>query len=66
LEAVRAYTAGGAYASFEETVKGTLEPGRLADLQVYASDPLAAPVDVWDALRPQAVLLGGEIVFGSL
>jgi hypothetical protein len=66
LEAVRAYTAGGAYASFEETVKGTLEPGRLADLQVYASDPLAAPVDAWDALRPQAVLLGGEIVFGSL
>ena len=31
-EALRAYTAGGAYASFEERDKGTLAPGMLADL----------------------------------
>ena len=66
LEALRAYTAGGAYASFEETVKGTLEPGRLADLQVYESDPLSVPMTSWHRLRPQAVLLGGAVVFGKL
>ena len=66
LEALRAYTAGGAYASFEEAVKGTLEPGMLADLQVYAADPLARPQAGWDRLRPQAVLLGGAVVSGSL
>jgi predicted amidohydrolase YtcJ len=66
LDALRAYTSGGAYASFEEAVKGTLEPGRLADLQVYESDPLAAPRDRWDELRPQAVLLGGTEVFGEV
>src|SRR5437762_5823359 len=40
LAALRAYTSGGAYASFEEGVKGTLEPGMLADLAVYRGDPL--------------------------
>ena len=66
LDALRAYTEGGAYASFEEAVKGTLDPGMLADLQVYAADPLAGPQTEWDGLRPQAVLLGGVLVSGSL
>ena len=66
LDALRAYTSGGAYASFEESVKGTLEPGRLADLQVYELDPLSVPMTDWDRLRPQAVLLGGAVVFGRL
>jgi len=66
LAALRAYTATGAYASFEEDVKGTLDPGMLADLQVYEADPLATPRSEWDRLRPRAVLLGGVTVFGSL
>jgi len=65
LAALRAYTATGAYASFEEDVKGTLDPGMLADLQVYDADPLARPRSEWDRLRPRAVLLGGVAVFGS-
>jgi predicted amidohydrolase YtcJ len=66
LAALRAYTSAGAYASFEEDAKGTLEPGMLADLQVYDTDPLAGPRSGWDRLRPRAVLLGGMTVFGSL
>ena len=66
LDALRAYTAGGAYASFEEADKGALEPGMLADLQVYAEDPLAERQADWDGIRPQAVLLGGVLVSGSL
>jgi predicted amidohydrolase YtcJ len=66
LAALRAYTSSGAYTSFEEAVKGTLEPGRLADLQVYDADPLAEPRTSWDRIRPQAVLLGGATVLGSL
>ena len=62
-----AYTAAGAYASFEEEAKGTLEPGMLADLQVYRGDPLGDDQDVsWEELRPRAVLLGGARVYGSL
>lgn len=37
-EAVRAYTWGSAYASFEERIKGTIEPGKLADLAVLSED----------------------------
>ncbi|HYM97850.1 MAG TPA: amidohydrolase family protein, partial [Candidatus Sulfotelmatobacter sp.] len=66
LAALRAYTSGGAYASFEENEKGTLEVGKLADLQVYDSDPLTEAEVDWDTLRPRAVLLGGARVFGRL
>lgn len=66
LAALRAYTSAGAYSSFEEDVKGTLEPGMLADLQVYEADPLAEPRASWEKLRPSAVVLGGETVFGEL
>ena len=66
LAALRAYTSAGAYASFEENVKGTLDPGKLADLQVYDVDPLGEPRPAWDRLRPRAVLVGGVTAFGSL
>ena len=66
LAALRAYTSGGAYASFEENVKGTLEPGMLADLQVYRGDPLEDKDVKWDELRPRAVFAGGVRVFGTL
>jgi hypothetical protein len=66
LAALRAYSASGAYASFEEHVKGTLEPGMLADLQVYRGDPLDEDDVRWGELRPRAVLLGGVRVFGTL
>lgn len=67
LAALQAYTSGGAYASFEENVKGTLEPGMLADLQIYPDDPLNDEAEInWEQLRPRAVLLGGVKVFGTL
>ena len=66
LQALRAYTYGGAFASFEEDFKGTLDPGMVADLQVYERDPLSEPSTTWDRLRPMAVLLGGARVHGSL
>jgi predicted amidohydrolase YtcJ len=65
LTALKAYTAGGAYASFEESDKGTLEVGMLADLQVYDEDPIDVESGR-DGLRPKAVLVGGVRVFGSL
>jgi predicted amidohydrolase YtcJ len=66
LAALRAYTTGGAYASFEEADKGTLEPGMRADLQVYERDPIQASASQREGLRPQAVLVGGVRVFGTL
>jgi predicted amidohydrolase YtcJ len=64
LSALKAYTAGGAYASFEESDKGTLDVGMLADLQVYEQDPIDLESGR-DGLRPRAVLVGGVRAFGS-
>ena len=66
LAALRAYTSGGAYASFEENVKGTLDPGLLADLQVYKTDPLEHLGTAVQPPHPSAVVVGGRLVFGSL
>ncbi|HXC78364.1 MAG TPA: amidohydrolase [Candidatus Acidoferrum sp.] len=66
LAALRAYTAGGAFASFEEHYKGTLEPGMVADLQVYDRDPLSDPTPAWDQLCPVAVFVGGVRVHGRI
>ncbi len=66
LAALRAYTSSGAYASFEENVKGTLEAGMLADFQVYDGDPLEDEDVGWEELRPRAVFLGGVRVLGRV
>lgn len=43
LEALKAVTAWAAYQNFEEDQKGTLEPGKLADLAVISANPLTVP-----------------------
>ena len=65
LEALRAYTVAGAWTSFEETIKGSLDEGRLADFQVYDGDPLELAPAEWPALRPRLVALAGRPVTGS-
>ncbi|HLQ60552.1 MAG TPA: amidohydrolase [Candidatus Acidoferrales bacterium] len=62
-QALRAYTWGGAYSSFEEDEKGALEPGQLADFQILAEDPLGLRVKAWTGLRPQLVAVGGVPVY---
>ena len=64
-EALRAATLDGAYASFEEHDKGSLEPGKLADLVVLQGDPLALPPEAWLAIKVQRTMLGGAWVYES-
>ena len=61
-EAVNAYTAGGAWASFDEQRKGTLEPGMLADIVVLTSDIFAPGARVLDA-RVALTIFDGRVVF---
>jgi predicted amidohydrolase YtcJ len=62
-EAVRAYTAGAAYASGEEALKGTLAPGKLADLVVLSRDIFAIePMAILET-EVLATLFGGEFVY---
>jgi predicted amidohydrolase YtcJ len=60
--ALRWYTANGAYAGFEEADKGSLAPGKLADLVVVDRDPLAIPVEQLKDVRVLATLVGGAVV----
>lgn len=62
-EALRAYTVGGAYAAFEEDLKGTLEPGKLADMAVIDRDLLAVPPETIRDARVVATVVGGRVVF---
>ncbi len=62
-EAVRAYTAGSAYAEGQEARKGTLEPGKLADLVVLSRDIFAIDAaDIAD-VEVDATMLGGKVVY---
>ncbi|HAI22000.1 MAG TPA: amidohydrolase, partial [Clostridiales bacterium UBA8153] len=61
--ALSAYTMGGAFAAFEDTIKGSIEPGKLADLVVLSHNPLEVPLSELRQIRAELTLLGGEVVF---
>jgi predicted amidohydrolase YtcJ len=64
-EALRAATLDGAYASYEERDKGSLEPGKLADLVVLEGDPISVPPEAWLGIKVQRTMLGGSWVYES-
>ena len=62
LEAIRLYTTYSAYAGFEEASKGSLEPGKLADLIVLSEDPFEIPVDALKDVQVAKTVVGGRVV----
>lgn len=63
LEALRAHTIGAAYAAHAEKIKGTLSPGRLADLAVWKGDPLSAKPAALFNLEIAITIVGGKVVY---
>ncbi len=61
-EALRCATANGAYLTFDESKKGTLEVGKLADLAVLSADPLTVEQDKIADIRALMTLVGGRVV----
>lgn len=64
-EAVRAYTSSGAYAEFAEREKGTLEPGKLADVIVLSQDIFKLNADEIPKTNVDYTIVGGRIVRGK-
>jgi predicted amidohydrolase YtcJ len=62
-EAIKAYTMNNAYAAFEEREKGSITPGKLADLVVLSDDILSIDPAKIETVRVETTVLGGKIVF---
>jgi predicted amidohydrolase YtcJ len=62
-EAIAGYTIKGAYLGFEEDIKGSLEPGKLADMVVLSDDILTIdPEEIMD-IEIEQTYVGGELVY---
>jgi hypothetical protein len=64
-QAVTAYTLTAAYAEFAERDKGSLEPGKLADLAVLSEDIFHVPPDELPKTRSVLTMVGGKIVYDA-
>jgi predicted amidohydrolase YtcJ len=62
-EALRLYTLGSAWFSFDETQRGSLEIGKLADLAVLSKDYMTVPVDQVGGIESLLTMVGGKIVY---
>lgn len=60
-EALASYTIHNAYAAFEEEIKGSITPGKLADLVVLSRDIMTIPEEEILSARVDLTILGGEI-----
>jgi predicted amidohydrolase YtcJ len=64
-QALEMYTLNGAYASFEEKIKGSLSPGKLADIVMLSADPLKTHPDGIKDIRVEKTIISGEVVWGK-
>jgi predicted amidohydrolase YtcJ len=62
-EAVKAFTLDAAYASFEDDLKGSLEPGKLADITILEKDLTEVPGDEIKDVKVHMTMVGGNILY---
>ena len=62
-EAVRAYTIGSAYAEFQENVKGTIAPGKLADMIILSGDIFSIKAEEIPKTKVLTTIVDGKIVY---
>ena len=64
-EALESYTINNAYAAFEEHLKGSLTPGKLADIVVLSQDIMTIPEDEIPATEVAYTIVGGEVRYSG-
>jgi len=62
-EALAMTTMNGAFASFEECIKGSIAPGKLADMVVLSDDPIKSPPEQIKDIRVEMTIIGGKVVW---
>jgi predicted amidohydrolase YtcJ len=65
-EALRIYTNEAAKTTFEEMVKGSITPGKLADLVVLNGDPTELPIEAVKDIQVEMTILNGEVVWDKM
>jgi predicted amidohydrolase YtcJ len=65
-EALRIYTIDAAYASFEESIKGSIEEGKLADLTVISCNPITVQPSEIEDIKVEMTIVGGRVVYPKL
>jgi predicted amidohydrolase YtcJ len=66
LEALKMYTQDAAKATSEERIKGSIEPGKLADLVVLSRDPTKLPANEIKDIEVKMTILDGEVVWDKM
>jgi hypothetical protein len=64
-DALRFYTMGSAWFSFDEAERGSLEPGKLADLAFLSKDYMTVPVEQAGGIESLLTMVGGKIVYAT-
>jgi predicted amidohydrolase YtcJ len=62
-QALAMYTVNAAYASFEEDIKGSIAPGKLADMMVLSADPVTSPPEQLKDIRVEMTIIDGRVVW---
>jgi predicted amidohydrolase YtcJ len=62
-EALRVETLNNAYLTFEERIKGSIEPGKLADLVMLGQDIMTMPAGEIPSTKVLMTMVGGKIVY---
>ena len=65
IDALRFYTSGSAWVSHDEDQRGSLEPGRLADLAVLSADYMTVPVEQIGRIESLLTMVGGRVVYAA-
>ena len=66
MDALRSVTSWAAYQACEERIKGSLEPGKLADFVILEANPLTVAKETIKDIGISATIVGDEVVYGSL
>jgi hypothetical protein len=62
-EAIRGFTSDAAFAAFEEKSRGTIEPGKLADLTIVEGNLFTMPANELHKAKVKMTVVGGEVVW---
>jgi predicted amidohydrolase YtcJ len=62
-QALKSYTLDAAYGAFEEKIKGSIEPGKLADFTIFSQDLMTIPDDKILTMEVEMTIIGGKIVY---